>query len=149
MQKARDTWVAQSVKPRSLAQAMISQFVSSSPASGSVLTAWSLLGILCPSPSGSLSLSLSKLSKHFLKIKLCGKTLKRGRDETHEVVGTWVWNKQDNCASDLRGDRHRPGSLLHPEICGCRAWGWGGPLCVPGRRLRGAVSGGVSGPVSR
>ena len=35
-------WVAQSVKRLTSAQVMISQFVSSSPASGSVLTAWSL-----------------------------------------------------------------------------------------------------------
>ena len=36
------TWVAQSVKHPTLAQVMISQFVSSSPTSGSVLTAQSL-----------------------------------------------------------------------------------------------------------
>ena len=38
----RGTWVAQSVKHPTLAQVMISRFVSSSPASGSVLTARSL-----------------------------------------------------------------------------------------------------------
>ena len=38
----RGAWVAQSVKPPTLAQVMISQSVSSSPASGSVLTAQSL-----------------------------------------------------------------------------------------------------------
>ena len=38
----RGAWVAQSVKCPTLAQVMISQFVSSSPASGSVLTAQSL-----------------------------------------------------------------------------------------------------------
>ena len=38
----RGTWVAQLVKRPSSAQVMISQFVSSSPASGSVLTAQSL-----------------------------------------------------------------------------------------------------------
>ena len=36
------TWVAQSVEQLTLAQVMISQLVSSSPASGSVLTAQSL-----------------------------------------------------------------------------------------------------------
>ena len=47
-------------------QLMISGFMRSSPASGSALTAWSLLGILslplspCPSPTHALSLSLSK-----------------------------------------------------------------------------------------
>ena len=53
-------------------QVMISWFMSSSPALGSVLTAWSLLGILSLPPSLSLplpllapSLSLSKeISKH-------------------------------------------------------------------------------------
>ena len=38
----RGTWVAQSVKRPTLAQVMISQSVSSSPTSGSVLTAQSL-----------------------------------------------------------------------------------------------------------
>ena len=40
--KNRGTWVAQSVERPTLAQVMISQFVSLSPASGSVLTARSL-----------------------------------------------------------------------------------------------------------
>ena len=38
----RGTWVVQSVEDPTLAQVMISQFMSSSPASGSVLTAQSL-----------------------------------------------------------------------------------------------------------
>ena len=38
---SRDAWVAQSVKHLTLAQVMISRFVSSSPASGSGLTAQS------------------------------------------------------------------------------------------------------------
>ena len=38
----RGAWVAQSVKPPTLAQVMISWSVNSSPASGSVLTAQSL-----------------------------------------------------------------------------------------------------------
>ena len=46
MSTLRDTWVAQLVKCRTLAQVMISRFVSSSPGSGSVLTVQSLLGIL-------------------------------------------------------------------------------------------------------
>ena len=51
------------------AQAMISQFLSSRPASGSVLTAWSLLGILSLSVpplvalSHSLALKINKLKK--------------------------------------------------------------------------------------
>ena len=73
-QEGRAAWVAQSVGHPTSAQAMISQFVSSSPASGSVLTAWSLepasdsgfpslsalpLLALCLSLSFSLSVSLS------------------------------------------------------------------------------------------
>ena len=57
-------WVAQSVKRLTLAQVMISQFVISSPALGSVLKAWSLEPAsdsvslsLCPSPARTLSLS--------------------------------------------------------------------------------------------
>ena len=71
----RGTWVAQSVEhPTSSAQVMISQFVGSSPASGSVLTAQSLepaLDSVSPSVSNisrlhcdSLSLSLSKINKN-------------------------------------------------------------------------------------
>ena len=49
------------------AQVAISQFVGLSPASGSMLTVWNLLGILslpfslCPSPACSLSLKINKL----------------------------------------------------------------------------------------
>ena len=65
----RGAWVAQSVKHLNLAQVTISQFVSSSPASGSVLTARSLEPALdsmspslslCPSPVHALSLSVPK-----------------------------------------------------------------------------------------
>ena len=56
------TWVAQSVRCPTLAQVMISWFMSSSPASGSVLTAWSLEPAsdsvslsLCPSPACAVS----------------------------------------------------------------------------------------------
>ena len=63
-------WVAQSVEHPALAQAMISRTVSSSPASGSVLTAQSLepaLDSVCPhflfpSPTHALSLSVSKMN---------------------------------------------------------------------------------------
>ena len=61
-----DAWVAQSVKRPTSAQVMISQFVSSSPASGSVLTAQSLEPAsdsvspsLCSSPTCTLSVCLS------------------------------------------------------------------------------------------
>ena len=65
--------MAQSARCPTSAQVMISRFVSSSPASGSVLTARSLEPApdsvslsLCPSPARtlSLSLSLSKINKH-------------------------------------------------------------------------------------
>ena len=76
--KLRDggTWVAQSVKHLTSAQVMISQFVSSSPVSGSVLTAQSLdptSDSVSPSLSASLlfMLSLSKINiKKFKKIQL-------------------------------------------------------------------------------
>ena len=59
------TWMAQLVKLLTPAQVMISQFMSLSPASGSVLTAQSLEHALDPvSPSLSVCLSLSQsLSK--------------------------------------------------------------------------------------
>ena len=52
----RGTWVAQSIKHLTSAQVMISPFVGSGPASGSVLTAWSL-----QPASDSVSPSLSAL----------------------------------------------------------------------------------------
>ena len=60
-------WVAQSVGHLTSIQVMISQFTSSSPASGSVLTARSLLRIPClplslPLPAHALSLS-QKINK--------------------------------------------------------------------------------------
>ena len=60
-------WVAQSVKRLTSAQVMISQFMSFSPASGSVLTAWSLEpASVSPSLSAPplLALCLSKINKH-------------------------------------------------------------------------------------
>ena len=68
----RGAWVAQSVKPLTSAQVMISRFVSLSAESGSVLTAQSLepaSGSVSPSLSAPpllmlcLSLSLSKINK--------------------------------------------------------------------------------------
>ena len=57
--------MAQLVERPTLAQVMISQFMSLSPASGSVLTAQSLepaSDSVSPSPSPSPSLSLSKIN---------------------------------------------------------------------------------------
>ena len=61
--EGRGSWLAQSVERLTLAQVMISQFVGSSPTSGSVLTAQSLEPAsdtvspsLCPSSAHALSL---------------------------------------------------------------------------------------------
>ena len=71
--KFRGTWVAQSVECPTLAQVMVSQFVSLSPASGSVLAAQSVepaLGSVSPSFSAPpllmlcVSLPLSLKNKH-------------------------------------------------------------------------------------
>ena len=66
----KGTWVAQSVKCPTLAQVMISWFVSLSPVSGSVLTAWSLepaLNSVSPSlsapPTRTLCVSLTLKNK--------------------------------------------------------------------------------------
>ena len=70
----RGAWVAQSVEHPTSAQVMISQSMSSSPASGSVLTAQSMEPALdsvslslYPSPAHALSLSVSKINKNILK----------------------------------------------------------------------------------
>ena len=55
------TWVAQSVEQLTLAQVMISGFVGSSPALGSVLTAWSSEPGACFRFFVSISLPLSHL----------------------------------------------------------------------------------------
>ena len=64
----RGAWVAQSVERPTSVQVTISQSVSSSPASGSVLTAQSLEASDSVSPSHSapspFSLRLSKINKH-------------------------------------------------------------------------------------
>ena len=65
VENQRGAWVARSVEDLTSAQVVISQFVSSSPTSGSLLSAWSLLGILSVRLPCSLSfaLSLSKINK--------------------------------------------------------------------------------------
>ena len=57
-------WVAQSVECLTMAQVMISPFVSLKPASGSVLTAWSL-----DTASDSVSHSLFLSYLHSLSLK--------------------------------------------------------------------------------
>ena len=61
----RGTWVAQSVERRTSAQIMISRSLSSSPASGSVLTAQSL-----EPASDSVSPSISAPPPHMLCLSL-------------------------------------------------------------------------------
>ena len=70
----RGAWVAQLVERPTSAQVMISQFVSSSPTSGSVLTAQglepasdSVSPSLYPSSARILSVSLSLKNKYTLK----------------------------------------------------------------------------------
>ena len=70
------TWVAQAVEHPTLTQVMISQFVSSSPAWGSVLAAQGLepaLDSVCPSLSAPPPFMLSL----FLSLKNKIKTLKK------------------------------------------------------------------------
>ena len=64
------TWVAQSVERPTSAQVMISQFVGSSPALGSVPTAQSLEPV---SDSVSPSLSAPPLLSHYLTLSLKNK----------------------------------------------------------------------------
>ena len=70
----RGTWVAQSVEHPSWAQVTISQSVSSSPTSGSVLRPQSLEPVsdsvslsLCLSPTHALSLNASKIKINIKK----------------------------------------------------------------------------------
>ena len=74
MEAAWGVWGALSVKRPTSAQVTISRSVSSSPVSGSVLTARSLEPAsesvspsLCPSPARALFLSLSLKNKQTLK----------------------------------------------------------------------------------
>ena len=67
--KTRGAWVAQLLKRLTSAQVVISRFMGSSPASGSVLTAQGPLQIfcplsLCPSPTHALSLKNKYLKDH-------------------------------------------------------------------------------------
>ena len=70
--QSQGSWVAQSVERPTSAQVVISPAVSSSPVSGSVLTAQSLEPVsdsvspsLWPSPVHALSLSVSKINKRW------------------------------------------------------------------------------------
>ena len=79
----RGAWVAHSIVHPTSAQVVISRFVSSSPAVGSVLGAWSLLQILClplflPFPClCSVSFCPSKMNKCKKKIFYKAKTFNK------------------------------------------------------------------------
>ena len=84
--------MAQSVKHLTLAQVMISCFVSSSPVLGSVLTAQNLEPAsdsvspsLCPSPAHALSLSVSKIKKNIFK-----KLKKKKKKKKSATPGDWL-----------------------------------------------------------
>ena len=82
-----DTWVAQSVKCLTLAQVMISQFMGSSPTSGSVrqLRAWNLLQIWCLPLSLPLPCSCSVSLSHKNKLKYFKKILKDTFEKLFEI----------------------------------------------------------------
>ena len=90
----RGAWVAQSIKRLTSAQVVISRSVSSSPASGSVLTAQSLepaSDSLSPSlsapPPLALCFGLSKINKHS-KVKLKKVPSERPSQITHQRRAT-------------------------------------------------------------
>ena len=82
-------WVAQLVKRPTSAQVMISRFMSSNPASGSVLAAQSLDSVspsLSARPSLDLYFSLSKINKHFKKIF-------KTKEETGSTYSCETWKQ--------------------------------------------------------
>ena len=95
----RGAWVAQSVKRPTLAQVMISQFVGSSPASGSVLTAWSLEpaydsvspSLSLPFPDDAVSPCLSKINK-CKKKKIKKKEVGLYPKQLEKIIGR-LWTK--------------------------------------------------------
>ena len=98
----RGSWVAHSIEQPTSAQVMISWFVSLSPTLGSVLSAQSLLWILCPlffAPPHSYthSLKTKNNNKHFKK------DLKRNKFKTHkktENIHYTIGTKEKNCRED-------------------------------------------------
>ena len=102
--RSRGTWVAQLVKHLTSAQVMISRFLGSSPMSGSLLSAQSLLRILClplsVPPLLVLSLSLSKTNKHKRKTKILLEPELLNRDSGRmQPVGCRVPSRKGACES--------------------------------------------------
>ena len=102
------TWVAQSVKRLILAQVMISQFLSSSPELGSVLTAWSLEpasdpvspSLSAPPPTHALSVCLS-----FSKINI--KKFKKRERDAATIQFCFVLKKASPLKDTLDFSSHR------------------------------------------
>ena len=113
----RSIWVVQSVKRPTSTQVMISRFVSSSPASGSVLTARSL-----EPASDSVSPSLSAPPPLMLCLSLKNKqTLKKKKmfNCPHpRSLRASLGIQQDECAQAELGDNH----LLDTPLC-CSVYG--------------------------
>ena len=86
--EARSAWEAQSVKCPTSAQVMISRLVSSSPMSGSVLTAGSLEPA-SDSASLSLSLSLSLPSSHTHSLSQKQRNIKNNNKKTQSPYIVW------------------------------------------------------------
>ena len=96
--------MAQLAERLTLAQVMISQFASSSPVMGSVLTAQSLEPA---SDSLSPSLSLSPSPAHTLSLSLRNtSTLKRIKTKQNKKRVSGNRKKQPGCKADPLGDPH-------------------------------------------
>ena len=113
--------MAQSVKRPTSAQVMISRSVSSSPASGSVLTAQSLKPVSdSVSPSFSappllmLCLSLSKINiTKKKKIDLCLKIVK---EQYLRVICVRICRLPDNIERRISSDSHQSEDIIIPTL---------------------------------
>ena len=129
--------MAQAVKHPTSAQVMISQFMSSSPMSGSVLTAQSLKLLqiyvsltLCPFPAHTHSLSLSNISKTLKFKKKKGGDRKYGKmprsyqQEVWSLVRKMVPGVPPPDGHALRGPSSGYPTSRSGELCGQRQKGW-------------------------
>ena len=116
----RGAWVAQSVKRPTSAQVMISQFVSSSPESGSVLTAQSLEPV-----SDSVSPSLSAPPPLMLCLSFCLKNKNIKKKFLIFFFNVYLFLGQRETEHERgRGrerGRHRIGNRLQALSCQHRA----------------------------